>query len=60
MEEIKQWIEQEQAGKSGIYPFRLAERITIRFHVDYNEAVKLVFEHIQEVLNGRICSQKNG
>lgn len=48
--QILQWINQQQRGKSGIYPYHVAQDVAIQFRISIEEAQELVAEHIKQVL----------
>ena len=48
-EKIMEWIEDYQEGKSGIYPYRVAEQVCLEFKIDIAEAFIYVNEHIRKV-----------
>jgi hypothetical protein len=51
-DEIRQFIEVEQAGKTWIYPFKLAEYVARVFDLKISHAERLVFEHVHRVIDG--------
>lgn len=44
---IREYIDGMQRGKSGIYPYRVAEAIALHFHVTVAEATPFVLDHIR-------------
>lgn len=49
--EIMQFIEKEQAGKTWIQPFRLAEYVARVFDLKISHAERLVFDHVHQVVD---------
>uniref|UniRef100_A0A6M3LU96 Uncharacterized protein n=1 Tax=viral metagenome TaxID=1070528 RepID=A0A6M3LU96_9ZZZZ len=47
--EIVKFINNEQRGKSGIYPNRLIESVQLKFGITREEARNYVLQHIREV-----------
>ena len=48
--EILAFITELQKGKSGIYPYRVAQEVAIKFQISIEEAQKYVSQHIKDVL----------
>jgi hypothetical protein len=49
-ERIMQWIDDHQNGKSGIYPYRVAQDVCMEFKLEYREAIQYVLDHIKTVM----------
>ena len=47
--EIMQWINDYQRGKGGIFPYRVAEQVAIRFRITISHAIDFVLVHIRQV-----------
>ena len=47
--EILEWIEYEQEGRSGIYPYHVARDAALEFGIGIDEAQKVVTIHIKQV-----------
>lgn len=47
--EIIIWIEQQQKGNVGIYPYRLSMQVASKFNISISEAVEYVKLHIRAV-----------
>ena len=47
---ILDWIDEQQKGKPGIYPYHVACSVAERFNITITEARKLVQEHIRKVI----------
>lgn len=49
--DILEYIESQQEGTSGIYPYYVAIDVMARFNIPYNEARECVQEHIKVVVD---------
>ena len=49
-------IEQMQAGKSGIYPYRVAQDIAAECRIPMHEAIEHVLYHIKIEMYGEVQS----
>lgn len=47
MNKIMEFIEDEQKGRSGIYPYKIAQEVAIKFRIPIKEASKYVLQHIK-------------
>lgn len=50
MPDFDGYIDSLQAGKSGIYPYRVAQDVAARFNVPLSVAIAAVLEHIKREL----------
>jgi hypothetical protein len=47
---ILDFIEEIQRGKSGIYPYRVAQEVAIKFQISMERAQEYVSQHIKDAL----------
>lgn len=55
--EILEYIEKEQSGKTWIYPFVLAEHVARVFDLKISKAEELVWKHVHRVI-GEVANDR--
>jgi len=56
---IMDFINEEQHGKSGIYPYHVALEVCARFNITLEEAQQYVSDHIKRVMDEDAMSGKD-
>lgn len=51
------FVEQYQRGKSGIYPYRVAEMVAIEYRLPINAAIEIVSQHVRQVITA-VCQEE--